>query len=102
MVREDRPPNGDGSQCVAQFRQVQGWFARLGPLIIESGTRRATTGRRLLNENLQGSRAAYRKQILVTVSRELAAEYGRERLHQAIEHAREIAARGLPSREDQP
>lgn len=34
-------------------------------------------GRRLLNENLQGSRAAYGKQILVTVSRELTAEYGR-------------------------
>jgi DUF1016 N-terminal domain len=34
-------------------------------------------GRRLLNENLQGSRAAYGKQILVTVSRELSAEYGR-------------------------
>ncbi|MFN0191416.1 MAG: YhcG family protein [Aestuariivirga sp.] len=34
-------------------------------------------GRRLLRENLQGGRAAYGKQILVTVSRELAAEYGR-------------------------
>jgi predicted nuclease of restriction endonuclease-like (RecB) superfamily len=34
-------------------------------------------GRRLLNENLQGARAAYGKQILVTVSRELTAEYGR-------------------------
>ena len=34
-------------------------------------------GRRLLNENLQGGRAAYGKQILVTVSRELTAEYGR-------------------------
>jgi hypothetical protein len=34
-------------------------------------------GRRLLSENLQGARAAYGKQILVTVSRELAAEYGR-------------------------
>ena len=34
-------------------------------------------GRRLLNENLQGSRAAYGKQILVTVSQELTAEYGR-------------------------
>jgi len=34
-------------------------------------------GHRLLNENLQGSRAAYGGQILVTVSRELAAEYGR-------------------------
>jgi len=34
-------------------------------------------GRRLLNENLQGSRAAYGRQILVTVSRELTAEYGR-------------------------
>ena len=33
-------------------------------------------GRRLLNENLQGGRAAYGKQILVTVSRELRAEYG--------------------------
>ena len=33
-------------------------------------------GRRLLNENLQGGRAAYGKQILVTVSRELTAEYG--------------------------
>jgi DUF1016 N-terminal domain len=30
-----------------------------------------------LDENLQGSRAAYGKQILVTVSRELTAEYGR-------------------------
>jgi predicted nuclease of restriction endonuclease-like (RecB) superfamily len=34
-------------------------------------------GRRLLKENLQGARAAYGKQILVTVSRELTAEYGR-------------------------
>ena len=34
-------------------------------------------GRRLLNENLHGGRAAYGKQILVTVSRELTAEYGR-------------------------
>ena len=71
-------------------------------MIVESGTRRATTGRRLLNENFQGSRAAYRKPILVTVSRESAVEYGRERLSQAIEHDGEIAARRLPSREDQP
>jgi hypothetical protein len=34
-------------------------------------------GRRLFTENLQGGRAAYGKQILVTVSRELTAEYGR-------------------------
>ena len=34
-------------------------------------------GRRLLNKNLQGGRAVYGKQILVTVSRELTAEYGR-------------------------
>jgi predicted nuclease of restriction endonuclease-like (RecB) superfamily len=34
-------------------------------------------GRRLLRENLQGARAEYGKQILVTVSRDLAAEYGR-------------------------
>ncbi len=34
-------------------------------------------GRRLLDENLQGGRAAYGKQILVTVSRELTAGYGR-------------------------
>ena len=34
-------------------------------------------GRRLLSENLQGGRAAYGKQILVTVSRELTAEYER-------------------------
>ena len=34
-------------------------------------------GRRLLEENLQGSRAACGKRILVTVSRELTAEYGR-------------------------
>ncbi len=33
-------------------------------------------GRRLLHENLQGARAAYGKQILVTVSRELTAEFG--------------------------
>lgn len=71
-------------------------------MIVESGTRRAAAGRRLLKEHLQGSRAAYRKPILVTVSRESAAEHGRERLHKVIEHAREIAARRLPSREDQP
>ena len=34
-------------------------------------------GRRLASEHLQGGRAAYGKQILVTVSRELTAEYGR-------------------------
>ena len=34
-------------------------------------------GRRLLRENLQEGRAAYGKRILVTVSRELTAEYGR-------------------------
>jgi len=34
-------------------------------------------GRRLLHVNLQGARAEYGKQILVTVSQELAAEYGR-------------------------
>jgi len=33
-------------------------------------------GRRLLNEHLQGGRAAYGKQILVTVSRELTTEFG--------------------------
>jgi predicted nuclease of restriction endonuclease-like (RecB) superfamily len=34
-------------------------------------------GRRLASEHLQGGRAAYGKQILVTVSRELTADYGR-------------------------
>jgi hypothetical protein len=34
-------------------------------------------GRRLAQEHLQGGRAAYGKQILVTVSRELTADYGR-------------------------
>ena len=34
-------------------------------------------GRRLLTATLQGSRAAYGKQILVTVSQELTATYGR-------------------------
>ena len=33
-------------------------------------------GRRLLNENLQGGRAAYGRQILATVSQELTAEFG--------------------------
>ena len=33
-------------------------------------------GRRLSNEHLQGGRAAYGRQILVTVSRELTSEYG--------------------------
>jgi DUF1016 N-terminal domain len=33
-------------------------------------------GRRLLKENLQDARAAYGKQILATVSRELRAEFG--------------------------
>ena len=34
-------------------------------------------GQRMLKENLHGARAVYGKQILVTVSRELTAEYGR-------------------------
>jgi hypothetical protein len=34
-------------------------------------------GCRLLKDNLEDSRAAYGKRILVTVSRELTAEYGR-------------------------
>ena len=34
-------------------------------------------GRRLASEHLQGGRAAFGKQILVTVSRELTADYGR-------------------------
>ena len=34
-------------------------------------------GRRLLKENLQDARAAYGKQILATVSRELTLEFGR-------------------------
>jgi predicted nuclease of restriction endonuclease-like (RecB) superfamily len=34
-------------------------------------------GRRLVQDHLQGGRAAYGKQILVTVSRELTADYGR-------------------------
>lgn len=34
-------------------------------------------GKRLAQEHLRGGRAAYGKQILVTVSRELTAEYGR-------------------------
>ncbi len=34
-------------------------------------------GRRLASEHLQGGRAAYGMQILVTVSRELTADYGR-------------------------
>jgi predicted nuclease of restriction endonuclease-like (RecB) superfamily len=41
-------------------------------------------GRRLLHETLQGGRAAYGKQILVTVSRELTAEYGRGFSHAEI------------------
>ena len=41
-------------------------------------------GRRLLKENLQGARAAYGKRILVTVSRELTAEYGRGFSHTEI------------------
>lgn len=41
-------------------------------------------GRRLDREHLQGGRAAYGKQILVTVSRELTAEYGRGFSHAEI------------------
>jgi predicted nuclease of restriction endonuclease-like (RecB) superfamily len=41
-------------------------------------------GRRLASEHLQGGRAAYGKQILVTVSRELTAEYGRGFSHAEI------------------
>lgn len=55
-------------------------------------------GRRLLNDNLQGGRAAYGKQILVTVSRELTAEYGRGFSY----YASARAARRLPDDGGQP
>ena len=41
-------------------------------------------GKRLAIEHLQGRRAAYGRQILVTVSRELTAEYGRGFSHTEI------------------
>ena len=41
-------------------------------------------GRRLASEHLQGGRAAYGKQILVTVSRELTADYGRGFSHSEL------------------
>ena len=41
-------------------------------------------GRRLDREHLQGGRAAYGKQILVTVSRELTADYGRGFSHSEL------------------
>ena len=41
-------------------------------------------GRRLLNEKLGGSRAAYGEQILVTVSQELTTEFGRGFSHAAL------------------
>jgi hypothetical protein len=74
-------------------------------------------GSRLPRDNLQAGRAADGKQILATASQELTAEFGagfnytaltrmarftklmRERLHQAMEHAREQAARRLPDAE---
>ena len=88
-------------------------------------------GSRLLRENLQAGRAAYGKQILATVSQELTVQFGtgfsytaqldaksirvseyltelpplpllRARLHQAIIHAREQAARRLPDDGCQP
>ena len=41
-------------------------------------------GQRLASEHLQGGRAAYGKQILVTVSRELTADYGRGFSHSEL------------------
>ena len=44
-------------------------------------------GQRLLKENLQNQRAAYGKQILATVSRELTAEFGRGFSYAAVNRA---------------
>ena len=56
-------------------------------------------GRRLLSANLQGARAEYGQQILVTVSQQLSWSHFhallRQRLYRVTEHARERAGRRM-------
>jgi predicted nuclease of restriction endonuclease-like (RecB) superfamily len=58
-------------------------------------------GRRLLRENLQGSRAAYGKRILATVSQHLTAEYGEgftlRSLYRAIQFSQLFPDEGIVS-----
>ena len=55
-------------------------------------------GRRLANELLQGGWAAYGKQILVTVSRELTADYGRGFSHTELTRMAHLRRRSLTRR----
>ena len=72
------PASADPSALLADLRAlIQSARQRIATVAYSTQTLLCWhVGRRLLNENLQGVRAAYGKQILVTVSRELTAEFG--------------------------
>jgi hypothetical protein len=79
VPEESRPEAVDESLLISDLRNlIQAARQRIAVVAYSTQTMLCWhMGRRLLNENLQGGKAAYGKQILVTVSRELTAEYGR-------------------------
>jgi predicted nuclease of restriction endonuclease-like (RecB) superfamily len=89
QVKNNQQPSRSAGDEVPSMVDEAGLITDLRELIQSARQRIATVayssqtllcwhmGRRLLRENLHGGRAAYGKQILVTVSRELTAEYGR-------------------------
>ena len=106
------PARVAASEAVADVDEAR-LLADLGDLIQTARQRIATVansthtllywyvGRRLLSENLQGSRAAYGKRILATVSQQLTAEYGEgftlRSLYRAIQFSQLFPDEGIVS-----
>ena len=78
MVAENKPAVANATSLFSDLRNlIRSARQRIATVAYSTQTLLCwRLGRRLLTENLQGGRAAYGKQILVTLSQELTAEYG--------------------------
>ena len=78
MVAENKPAVANATSLLSDLRNlIRSARQRIATVAYSTQTQLCwRLGRRLLTENLQGGRAAYGKQILVTLSQELTAEYG--------------------------
>ena len=78
MAAENKPAVANATSLLSDLRNfIRSARRRIATVAYSTQTLLCwRLGRRLLTENLQGGRAAYGKQILVTLSQELTAEYG--------------------------
>ena len=86
MVAEKKPAVANATSLFSDLRNlIRSARQRIATVAYSTQTLLCwRLGRRLLTENLQGGRAAYGKQILVTLSQELTAEYGNGFSHAEI------------------